>query len=152
MKKLGSFLLVNIALHSGACSSPNEEFCDTAIVCPENFTCDLNTKTCVAKPADAGRPDAIVDAGASTLDAMATACSIYCDLAIANCIGDNTLYSDVQTCAATCSTFPPGNPGDNMADSVECRIYHARVAAESGDPVVHCTHASPNGGGVCVSQ
>jgi hypothetical protein len=51
-------------------------------------------------------------------------------------------------CATDCAGWPAGEPGDTDGNTTHCRLYHAEVAV--GDPVLHCPHASPDGGGVCV--
>jgi hypothetical protein len=49
-----------------------------------------------------------------------------------------------------CATWAEGTEGDTTGDSVQCRIYHAGGPA-AGDPGLHCPHAGPDGGGVCVA-
>jgi hypothetical protein len=73
------------------------------------------------------------------------ACEAYCDAMTAHC-GDT--YADRDTCMAVCATLPAtGAEGDTDGNSVQCRTYHAGVAADDG--ATHCPHAAPNGGGVC---
>jgi len=45
-----------------------------------------------------------------------------------------------------------GYPGDAAGNTVQCRIYHAGVAGLdiTTNAGVHCPHAGPTGGGVCV--
>ena len=68
---------------------------------------------------------------------------------------------------ATCRV--PGNPlgepydhcvtvmaiktfGPQVGDTFQCRNYHLGIAMQSAtDAAIHCPHASPNGGGVCVN-
>ena len=72
-------------------------------------------------------------------------CDLYCDLTEANCDG---LYGDRADCLATCGLFPDdGERGATEGNSVQCRAYHAGVAAENGE--LHCPHASANGGAMC---
>ncbi len=65
--------------------------------------------------------------------------------------GDQGIYANDQECLAQCGQWPEGTLDDTEGDSLGCRIYHATVAG-TDDPIVHCPHASPNGGGVCVAD
>ncbi|MEC9070815.1 MAG: hypothetical protein VX938_00490, partial [Myxococcota bacterium] len=78
-------------------------------------------------------------------------CDTYCELALANCIEDNALYADDAECQAACAEWPsdpdyePGVGGD----SIECRTYHVGTPSAE-EPEIHCLHAAPDGGGVCI--
>ena len=77
----------------------------------------------------------------------------FCSDYIATCanVGPNAPpYSD---CASTIETFRSGTPGSSEAgDTLSCREYHLGIAMTSPDSVpIHCPHASPTGGGVCVN-
>jgi hypothetical protein len=76
-------------------------------------------------------------------------CDSYCDVITANCSGDNAIYLDRAQCVAFCNdiAWPQGDVGDMDGNTLECRIYHAGVAAD--DPVFHCPHAGPTGREVC---
>jgi hypothetical protein len=87
------------------------------------------------------------DASDDTASGPAT-CAGYCAAIMKNCTGTNREYTLLETCLAMCPHFEPGIPGDTSSDSLECRNYHARLAA-AGDPNVHCRHAGPVGGGTC---
>jgi hypothetical protein len=52
-------------------------------------------------------------------------------------------------CATDCATWPEGVDGDQANDTTHCRLYHAEAAAD--DAALHCPHASPDGGGICVA-
>ena len=77
-----------------------------------------------------------------------TACEQYCGAMMMNCGG---YYPDMESCMNTCALFPDDAPvGAEDGNSVQCRLYHAGVAAN--DAALHCPHASSNGGGVCGSE
>jgi hypothetical protein len=58
-------------------------------------------------------------------------------------------YNDMADCEAQCSEWYQGTEGQTAGDTVGCREYHAGAAI--GDPMTHCPHAGPGGGGVCVT-
>jgi len=66
-----------------------------------------------------------------------------------NCTDANAIDFGDAGCEAMCAKWNEGEEGDTSGDSVQCRIYHAGALA-AADPAVHCPHASPGGGGVCV--
>lgn len=67
-------------------------------------------------------------------------------------------YADRGVCEVACMVFAAGTKGDTTGDSLACRASHAALATKwlPADPAntaannVHCSHASPSGGGVCV--
>ena len=74
-----------------------------------------------------------------------TPCETYCGAMMMNCEG---YYPDADTCMQACDLFPQdGAPDAQAGNNVQCRAYHAGVAAD--DAALHCPHASSNGGGVC---
>ena len=89
-------------------------------------------------PADASPGD---DAGPTAT------CDDYCAALTDACVDALRQYRDLETCLATCALFPPGQPGDEIGNSVACRAHHAGLAAAVPDP--HCYHAGPSGDGVC---
>ena len=97
-------------------------------------------------------PHAGSDGGGVCVAAVATACDTYCAAALANCTGDNELYADNAGCLCACAGWAsdPGYTPGSGGDSVECRTYHAGDPA-MGDAALHCPHAGPDGGGVCVT-
>lgn len=110
------------------------------------------------------RKPLVVILGTVTLAAAACAlkgddasveCIEYCDLMSENC-PDVVFEGDRAACLEACEEYPD-EPDDVIGDgpkaqddnTVQCRRYHASNAA-SGPNGPHCTHASPDGGGVCV--
>ena len=81
-------------------------------------------------------------------------CDVYCQLTQQNCTGAQQLYGSADDCVSTCVTMnATGSPGATEGDSVQCRIYHAGVAGtDQIAPVLHCPHASEDGGGVCAAD
>ncbi|MEL6181379.1 MAG: hypothetical protein AAFS10_20645 [Myxococcota bacterium] len=83
-------------------------------------------------------------------------CVSYCDLAQTACITDDTrLFADDSECFTTCAAYPTtgftsDTITDRWGDSVQCRIAHLETATI--DPVTHCPHGSPEGGGKCVGS
>ncbi|MFT3775473.1 MAG: hypothetical protein QM820_59760 [Minicystis sp.] len=64
-------------------------------------------------------------------------CAGYCNLAMGAC---PSVYASAQDCLDTCKTFTTMGPFTSAAvtgDTLECRLYHASVAA--GDNM-HCAH------------
>jgi hypothetical protein len=88
--------------------------------------------------------------GGVCVDPNAPTCADYCSLYFANCTGGLNLYADIDDCLVQCAGWYPGLENDTTSDSVACRTYHADVAG--GDDVVHCPHAGPDGGHVCVTH
>lgn len=83
-------------------------------------------------------------------DATGATCEEYCDQMAVNCAGTNAQWPTRDQCLAACGAFPPGTPGDQSGNSLECRVYHAGAAL--GDPDTHCVHAGPGGAGLCGSN
>lgn len=77
-------------------------------------------------------------------------CTDYCTTMTANCSGDNAQYDDMADCQSYCSdrSWTAGAVDETSGNTLECRIYHAGVAA-AGEPAEHCPHAGPTGDGVC---
>jgi len=65
---------------------------------------------------------------------------------MAACSGANQQYTTMDGCLAECAAFDQGTIGATSGDTLECRTYHAGVAA-TADPAVHCVHAGPLGSG-----
>jgi len=87
-----------------------------------------------------------------------TPCQNYCDTIQMYCNGTNAQFMDASSCLTACASYPQNYSNILTApvtagDSLECRKYHALLAsmASAGGPTVHCPHAGPKGGGVCVS-
>jgi hypothetical protein len=152
-------------------SPPSEEVCNTA--CDDlaaDATCgpllldalacmgDTPEWTCVIAAVGPGEDTVVVPATeacrAKYLEFETCAqtvqpnCELYCEAVEAVCTDDNAI-SFPESCEASCADFPLGDPSATSGNSLACRIYHATVAGKS-EPEVHCPHASPDGGGVCV--
>lgn len=82
------------------------------------------------------------------VDPAAPTCANYCTVYFGNCKDANNVYADQAECEATCADWYQGSLADTTGDTVGCRTYHAGAAL--GDPALHCPHASPSGGGVCI--
>jgi hypothetical protein len=74
-------------------------------------------------------------------------CTNYCTTIMAACSGGNAQYTTMDGCLKECAAFAQGMPGDVSGDTLECRAYHAGVAAKPTDPAIHCVHAGPLGSG-----
>ena len=74
----------------------------------------------------------------------AATCQRYCDLIVEGCVEGIRQYANREECLTTCALYPPGEPGDEVGNSLSCRLYHAELALEEPDP--HCYHAGPSGG------
>jgi hypothetical protein len=77
----------------------------------------------------------------------AATCANYCRTILAACTAANGQYVSMQTCTSSCMHFTAGAIGDQSGNSLECRNFHATLAQT--DPVSHCVHAGPSGGGLC---
>jgi hypothetical protein len=97
--------------------------------------------------ADVPTNNANNDAGNNVEDPL---CQEYCDGLFAACSGSNAQYDSPSECLEVCATLRrDGQDGDVEGDTIQCRIYHAGVAATT-DPGFHCAHAGQTGAGVCV--
>jgi hypothetical protein len=74
-------------------------------------------------------------------------CTDYCAAIAAACTAGNQQYTGTAQCLGACADLPRGAATDAAGDTVGCRATHAGYAAT--DPVNHCPHAGPTGGGVC---
>lgn len=74
-------------------------------------------------------------------------CASYCATITDACSGANQQWPNEAGCVEACAAFMPGTPGDTSMNTLECRAYHAGVAATT-EPEVHCIHAGPLGGGI----
>jgi hypothetical protein len=87
--------------------------------------------------------------GADTcVSADAPECDLYCTRYFENCTDDLNAYTDMNDCMQQCSSWYPGTVDDVDGHTIGCHSYHANAAA--GDAPLHCPHAGPGGGGVCV--
>ena len=94
-------------------------------------------------------PHASPDGGGVCVDAKPTVCDAYCAMQEKNCTDENAIDFGDKSCADACGSWAEGAPGDASGNTAHCRLYHASDPA-ANDPAVHCPHASPDGGGVCV--
>jgi len=93
-------------------------------------------------------------AGPSGDNTCGTWCQVYCDIIQNACTGSNQQYASESACMTSCATISTsGNPGDTAGNTIQCRIYHAGVAGldQATNAQLHCPHAGPTGGGVCVA-
>lgn len=151
LTKILAFLLPAVVAVT-ACGDDDTPGQDTGTTAAEPTT-DANTSSSTAEPADTGSTAATADATdtattAADTEAAGDACETYCTNALANCTGDNAVYTSMDECMGTCAGLPEGTPTDTAGNTVWCRAYHA------GDPAVmdagmHCPHASASGGTVC---
>lgn len=78
-------------------------------------------------------------------------CEEYCRIVTVTCTGEFAVYADKDQCMAACGALEPGERifglDTGTENTVGCRTYHARVAANN--PGAHCPHSGPTGAGVC---
>jgi hypothetical protein len=78
----------------------------------------------------------------------APTCDEYCTRYFANCMDNLNVFADVAECMTVCADWYPGTFKDTDGHTVGCHSYHANAAM--GDAELHCPHAAPGGGGICV--
>jgi hypothetical protein len=93
----------------------------------------------------------------STGDGGTPTCQAYCQAIMANCTSvmgtdggnpvGNQQYTNMDNCMNSCKAIPVGTSADMSGNTLGCRINHAGFAKT--DPVTHCPHAGPGGGGTC---
>lgn len=76
-------------------------------------------------------------------------CTTYCEALEAGCTGEFEQFVSRATCMGFCSHLPPGNPSDEIGNSVRCRLNQAEIASAVAEPEVHCVQAGPGGNGTC---
>ena len=79
-----------------------------------------------------------------------TTCETYCDAVLQNCKGKYEQYRSFDQCIEVCKRLPPGTPGDENVNSVECRIRQAHFA--ESEAFLYCKSAGPLGAGKCASN
>lgn len=85
------------------------------------------------------------------LDEQSVLCREYCDTVMANCTGDNAVYTNDTLCMLTCAALDPGG-SEPTGNNVQCRLQRAKAAASRETPT-NCRHAGPGGdGGPCGSD
>ena len=87
------------------------------------------------------------DGGGVCVDDPAPLCETYCGLMLENCQGT---YEDADACLAECAHIPDdGAIGDQMGDTVQCRLLYATQAGAMPEDADACLNAGPLGNGVC---
>ncbi|WP_438000313.1 hypothetical protein WMF26_11270 [Sorangium sp. So ce185] len=80
---------------------------------------------------------------------VSEACASYCADVMANCTGENQVYSTLDTCHGVCAALPAGDPLEPVDNTLACRARQAELAGLTDEPAVHCPAAGPGGDGVC---
>ena len=88
-------------------------------------------------------------AAAGAAGAAGKLCDAYCERVQAACVDDAAVYTGAATCLGVCGALPPGAPGDESGNSVECRLRQAEHAIDTAEPAIHCPGAGPGGDGTC---
>jgi hypothetical protein len=77
-------------------------------------------------------------------------CRSYCGSAMENCLNANGLFPSADACLDACFTIlDAGVAGDEVGNTVECRVTHAEAAA--ADPSTHCPAAAVEGSTLCIN-
>jgi hypothetical protein len=76
-------------------------------------------------------------------------CETFCETVQKNCTGENTVYQSLLVCKVVCNALPPGQEGDQLGNTVQCRLTAAENAAATAEPAVNCPQAGPGGDGIC---
>eukprot|EP00040_Diaphanoeca_grandis_P019366 m.102203 g.102203 ORF g.102203 m.102203 type:complete len:2059 (-) comp27392_c1_seq4:256-6432(-) len=88
----------------------------------------------------------------------------FCNDHVATCGADSSKFgwTDSAQCATIMKQTIPGATGATQDDTLECRMYHLGVAkkvketsvstTDKNNHIAHCTHASKDGGGVCIGN
>ena len=78
-------------------------------------------------------------------------CTRYCTEVMAACTGDLAQYTSLRNCQAVCGRLPPGSPGDDQVNTVQCRRHQAELAADLSQPdkLIACPGAGPGGNDLC---
>eukprot|EP00041_Stephanoeca_diplocostata_P032309 m.1032747 g.1032747 ORF g.1032747 m.1032747 type:complete len:996 (-) comp24126_c0_seq1:193-3180(-) len=93
----------------------------------------------------------VADDGSAPCSSAAPSIADFCTDFIDVC-GVDDGWRDVRACVAMATRFLAGSKGSTSGNTSACRTYHLGVAKSSPAGSVrdlHCTHASPSGGGVC---
>ena len=93
-------------------------------------------------------PHAGPNGDATCVAEEAPTCDVYCMRFFDNCTGELNTFVDMADCMDQCGDWYPGTEADVEGHTVGCHSYHANASA--GDPEMHCPHAAPGGGGICV--
>ncbi len=79
-------------------------------------------------------------------------CARYCDTLATSCADDFAQFVSRATCLEYCAQLPTGSPGDEIGNSVHCRLKQAEIARDVAEPSEHCAEAGPGGNGTCGSN
>lgn len=109
----------------------------------------LSLAACHKEDGDPSEAADLAPSGPSDLQ-QSVLCMNYCQEAKFHCAdGGFPISWGGKTCAEVCATYrTDGRPGATKGNTVQCRMTHVDLAAQN--PQLHCPHASPDGGGVCV--
>ncbi len=77
-------------------------------------------------------------------------CETYCRDIMANCQGTDIQWTNLDTCMGACPAFNLGTETDESGNTLGCRHFFARGAAN--DPAGNCVKAGPSGAGSCGSE
>ena len=113
----------------------------------DGSTTGTDTDTADGDGSDTNDTNDTNDTGTGTNTDVVPTCEEYCDILMDHCQNDLAQFSTNAACLAVCAVLPPGDPGDDLGNSVACRYFHAVNAGEA--PEVSCAHAGPAGSGVC---
>ncbi|MEI9954456.1 MAG: hypothetical protein WDO74_37185 [Pseudomonadota bacterium] len=100
--------------------------------------------------ASAGTDGVVAGAGGGDTPDQPSICETYCDAVLKSCKGKYEQYRTFDQCIEVCKRLPPGTPGDENVNSVECRIRQARFA--ESEAFLYCKSAGPLGAGKCGSN
>lgn len=78
-------------------------------------------------------------------DAAGPVCREYCDVVMANCVGNFQVYANRVQCLNLCRAMAPGTAGELSGNTLQCRLTNARLALETAEPESHCPQAGPGG-------
>jgi len=68
-------------------------------------------------------------------------CENYCYFFNSTCSSDEEQYGSAEECSRACAAMNVGANTDTSGASVQCRLYHIGVAAETNTQSIHCPHA-----------
>lgn len=84
--------------------------------------------------------------------APASLCDEYCQIVEATCTDDQDQWFSSTLCLLHCELLPQGERGDQVGNTVGCRLFNAERAQVNGEFAIHCPRAGPGGDGVCGSN
>jgi hypothetical protein len=100
--------------------------------------------------ASAGTDVADAGAGGDASHPPKSTCDVYCDVVLENCTGKYEQYRNRTQCLEVCKRLPEGTPGDDLVNTVQCRIAQAGFA--ESEAFHYCKSAGPLGEGRCGSN